>query len=144
MAQIKIEGQTINLDDEIAESDDTLRAALQVNWPDAKTATFTRVDKRKDGGQLVVTVAKKAGTKGSVIDALLGAPEAINPAIAMSEQIAALDAAGQLDPEAIQAMMPQIEATAETGQRDLHAVDVAKHALLDAPSLPAAEIPMGF
>jgi hypothetical protein len=36
MAQIKIEGQAIALDDEFVESDVTLRAALQVNWPDAK------------------------------------------------------------------------------------------------------------
>ncbi len=144
MAQIKIEGQTITLDDEIAESDDTLRAALQVNWPDAKTATFTRVDKRSSGGQLTVTVAKKAGTKGSVIDALLAASEAINPAIVMSDRIRELAEAGQLDPEAIRAMIPQIAAAAETGQSDLHAVDVALCALHDAPTLPATDIPLGF
>jgi len=63
MAKIKIEGQTIEMDDEIAGDDDLLKAALAPSWPDAKTATFTRTG-GKDDKELVVSVTKKAGTKG--------------------------------------------------------------------------------
>ena len=68
MVKIKIEGQTINGDtagitDEIANDDDLLKAALVSTWPDVRTATFTRTG-GKDGKELVVTVTKKAGTKG--------------------------------------------------------------------------------
>lgn len=68
MATIKIEGQTIKGDavgitDEIANDDDLLKAALAPTWPDVRTATFKR-EGGKDGKELVVTVQKRAGTKG--------------------------------------------------------------------------------
>jgi len=68
MAKIKIEGQTINgasvgITDEIAKDDDLLKAALAPTWPDVRTATFRR-EGGTDGKELVVTVQKKAGTKG--------------------------------------------------------------------------------
>jgi len=72
MAKIKIEGQTIEMDDEIAGDDELLKAALAPSWPDAKTATFTRTGGKDK--ELVVSVTKKAGTKGmddAEIEALL-------------------------------------------------------------------------
>jgi hypothetical protein len=64
MAKIVMpDGQSFQLDDEIAQEDNSLRAALKVAYPDAANATFTR-EGGKDGKQLVVKVAKKAGTKG--------------------------------------------------------------------------------
>ena len=68
MATIKIEGQTIKGDavgitDEIANDDDLLKAALAPTWPDVRTATITRTG-GTDGKELVVSVVKKAGTKG--------------------------------------------------------------------------------
>jgi hypothetical protein len=68
MATIKIEGQTIKGDavgitDEIANDDDLLKAALAPTWPDVRTATINRSG-GTDGKELVVTVTKKAGTKG--------------------------------------------------------------------------------
>jgi hypothetical protein len=69
MPKIKIEGQTLNGDtygitDEIANDDDLLKAALAPSWPDVRTASFKR-EGGKDGKELVVTVQKKAGTKGA-------------------------------------------------------------------------------
>jgi len=68
MPKIKIEGQTINgasvgITDEIAKDDDLLKAALAPTWPDVRTATFRR-EGGTDGKELVVTVTKRAGTKG--------------------------------------------------------------------------------
>jgi len=68
MATIKIEGQTIKGDavgitDEIAGDDELLKAALAPTWPDVRTATINRTG-GADGKELVVTVTKKAGTKG--------------------------------------------------------------------------------
>jgi hypothetical protein len=68
MATIKIEGQTIKGDavgitDEIANDDELLKAALAPTWPDARTAAISRSG-GTDGKELVVTVTKKAGTKG--------------------------------------------------------------------------------
>jgi hypothetical protein len=68
MATIKIEGQTIKGDavgitDEIANDDELLKAALAPTWPDVRTATINRSG-GKDGNELVVTITKKAGTKG--------------------------------------------------------------------------------
>jgi hypothetical protein len=68
MATIKIEGQTIKGDavgitDEIANDDELLKAALAPTWPDVRTATITRTG-GTDGKELVVSVVKKAGTKG--------------------------------------------------------------------------------
>ena len=145
MAQIKIEGQTIDLEDEIAESDDLLRAALQASWPDAKTATFTRSDKRKEkGGKLVVTVTKKAGTKGALIEALFAAPETINPAIEMSRRISRLQHAGEIGPTLIAKLMPEISAAVALGARDLSAGAAALRDLSKAPSVASEELPLGF
>jgi hypothetical protein len=68
MPTIKIEGQTIKGDsvgitDEIANDDELLKAALAPTWPDVRTASFKR-EGGKEGKELVVTVQKKAGTKG--------------------------------------------------------------------------------
>jgi len=63
MATIKIEGQTLPMDDELARDDELLRTALTATWPDAKNAKFERSG-GKDGKELVVVVTKKAGTKG--------------------------------------------------------------------------------
>jgi hypothetical protein len=141
MAKVKIEGQTLELDDEIAQDDDLLRAALQPSWPDAKTAQFTRT---KNGDTLTVQVTKKAGTKGNLIDALLTAKEGVNPAIAMSRRIAEMQAAGELGPERIAELTPEIGAAADLAERDLRAASVTRNDLFEAAPIPSSTIPMGF
>lgn len=64
MATIKMpDGQSFELEDEMAAKDDTLRAALKVAYPDAANATFERTG-GTEGKPLVVKVVKRAGTKG--------------------------------------------------------------------------------
>ena len=62
MATIKIDGQTIQLEDTTANSDEQLRMALTPFFPDAANSTF---DRKQENGTLVVSVVKKAGTKGA-------------------------------------------------------------------------------
>jgi hypothetical protein len=153
MATIKIEGQTIKGDsvgitDEIANDDELLKAALAPTWPDVRTATFKR-DGGKEGKELVVTVQKRAGTKGmpedgGLVDRLLAAPAGVNPAIEMSARIAAIARAGELDLERLREMLPEIEVAADQGERDLDAAYAALRSLRDAGAVAARDIPFGF
>jgi hypothetical protein len=154
MPTIKIEGQTIKGDtvgitDEIARDDDLLKAALAPTWPDARTAGFKR-EGGKDGKELVVTVQKKAGTKGmpdpesGLIQRLFSAPEGINPAVEMSEKLASMEREGQLSMERLRAMLPEIEAAANLGERDMEATRTAIRSLEDAVPITGREIPLGF
>jgi len=148
MATIKIEGQTIKGDavgitDEIANDDELLKAALAPTWPDARTATFKR-DGGTDGKELVVTVQKKAGTKGALIEVLLAAHDGVNPAVEMSKRVAAMAMAGQLDPARVQEMMPEIQRAADMGERDLDAASAALGSLRDAGAIASKEVPFGF
>lgn len=148
MPTIKIEGQTIDGDkvgitDEIANDDELLKAALVSSWPDVRTATFTRTG-GKDGRPLVVTVAKKAGTKGGLIDRLFSAPDGENPAVPMSERITALARSGALTPEQVEKLLPEIAAAADLGARDLDAARASMDGLFDAGAVSAREVPLGF
>ncbi|HKQ90880.1 MAG TPA: hypothetical protein VJZ77_09370 [Blastocatellia bacterium] len=148
MATIKIEGQTIKGDavgitDEIANDDDLLKAALAPTWPDVRTATINRSG-GKDGKELVVTVQKKAGTKGALIERLLAAPAGVNPAVEMSRRIQELARAGEIDPGRVKEMLPEIERAADTGERDLDAARAAFRDLREAGAAASKEVPFGF
>jgi hypothetical protein len=62
MAKVKIEGNTLDLPDEVANSNKSLIDALTPYYPAAANATIKREGK---GAGMVVTVTKKAGTKGA-------------------------------------------------------------------------------
>jgi hypothetical protein len=148
MATIKIEGQTIKGDnvgitDEIANDDELLKAALAPTWPDVRTATITRAG-GSDGKDLVVTVTKKAGTKGALVERLLAAPAGKNPAVEMSLRLREMTGAGHLDPERVKAMLPEIAIAVDTGERDLDAARIAVRDLLDAGAVAAQAVPLGF
>jgi hypothetical protein len=143
MAKIKIEGQTLTMDDEIAKDDELLKAALVTSWPDAKTASFKR-EGGKDGKELVVTVQKKAGTKGALIERLFDAPEGVNPAVVMSARIAEMARAGELNPELVRELLPEIGSAAELGERDLDAANAALGSLMGAGAIASKEVPLGF
>lgn len=75
MAKVLIEGQELDIEDEIANDDASLVAALKTAWPEAAKATFTR--KTKDG-VLTVTVVKKAGNKGGGSSPIWGRSHDVN------------------------------------------------------------------
>lgn len=55
------DGTTIELPDEVAATDESLRSALTPVYPDLANATF---DRKTAEGVTTVTVRKVAGTKG--------------------------------------------------------------------------------
>jgi|SRR5262245_22640301 len=148
MPKIKIEGQTINgasvgITDEIANDDDLLKAVLAPTWPDVRTATFKR-EGGKDGKELVVTVQKKAGTKGALIERLFDAPDGVNPALEMSRRITAMARAGQFDPARVEELITDVGAAADLGERDLDAAKAALLSLQKAGAVASKEVPFGF
>lgn len=144
MAKIQMpDGQSFQLDDEIAQEDNSLRAALKVAYPDAANATFTR-EGGKDGKQLVVKVAKKAGTKGSVLADLQAAPHYVNEALLMQRRLEEMAAGGKLTWSKMLAMTAEIEKAAAAGDNAMNDVETARKTFVEADALAANTIPMGF
>jgi hypothetical protein len=103
MAQIILSGDgvTIELEDEIARSDELLKRALSPHYPDVANALISRQEK---DNLLKVTISKRAGSKGNmnaaefkhnqtsqsqhpVVMALAEAPDYLNPALALAWQL---------------------------------------------------------
>jgi hypothetical protein len=145
MAKILMpDSQSFDLEDEMAQSDDTLRAALKAAYPDAANATFERSG-GKDGKPLVVKVIKKAGTKGrELIADLRAAPESLNPAVAMQQRLAAMETAGELDHVRMLSMRDEINAAAKAGYEEIRSVIAVFEALTKAPAEAGKKVPMGF
>lgn len=143
MAKVLIEGQEIELDDEIANDDESLRTALRAAWPDAANATFTR---KKAGDVLTVTVQKRAGTKGAgtIVAALLQAPEHLNPALVMQRKLATFQLNQSRSHLEMLALRPEIETAVKDGQVEIKAVKKAREVLLLAPSETGNRVPRGF
>lgn len=151
MAKIVMpDGQSFSLEDEMAETDEGLRAALKVAYPDAANATFTR-EGGKDDKPLVIKVAKKAGTKGveggklnSIAVDLLASPEYTNEAALMAARLDQLAAGGNLDWELARQMENEIAAAAKAGSEAVDEVSTARKSLLAADASASAMVPMGF
>jgi len=144
MAKIQMpDNQSFDLEDEIAQDDNLLRAALKAAYPDAANATFERSG-GKDGKPLVVKVVKKAGTKGGVLGDLAAAPESLNPAVAMQQRLAALESAGELDHVRMLAMRDEINTAARAGRDEITSVARARETLSDALAESGRKIPVGF
>jgi hypothetical protein len=66
--KISIEGQEIEMPEEIAGDDDALKSALSPYFPGAANAKFMRSEPKD--GVITVTVVKQAGTKGAEAEVL--------------------------------------------------------------------------
>jgi hypothetical protein len=75
---------------------------------------------------------------------LLAAPEAINPAVAMQQRLAALESAGELDHVRMLGLRDEIADAARVGREEIACVARALSVLRDAPAEAARVIPMGF
>jgi hypothetical protein len=83
VAKIKIDGNTLDLEDAIVATDKGLCEALAPYYPAVANATIKR---EKKGDETIITVTKKAGVKGafaSVLNELDEAPEQISPILAI-------------------------------------------------------------
>src|SRR5450755_1175304 len=87
MATVKFEGREIPMDDAIAGNDELLKQALLPHLG-AEIANATISRENKEGQPMIITLVKKAGPKGSeVLDALIRAPERVNPVFALAWMI---------------------------------------------------------
>jgi hypothetical protein len=79
-----------------------------------------------------------------LVERLLAAPAGVNPAVDMSRRITEMARAGELNPERIQKMLPEIERAADVGERDLDAASAAFRDLREAGAVASKEVPFGF
>ena len=132
MATVKIEGNTLTLDDAICKSDKSLRDALLPFYPAVANA---KIKREKKGEDLVITITKQAGDKGltqQVATALDQAEEKINPVLAV-QQNPTRPMSKRKEDQLLLAAAKEIEAIARTTRN------------LDLTSLqPSSVIPLGF
>jgi hypothetical protein len=79
-----------------------------------------------------------------LVERLLAAPAGLNPAVEMSRRITEMARAGELDPERVRELLPEIERAADTGERDLDAARAAYRDLREAGAVASKEVPLGF
>lgn len=142
MITIQIDGQQFPLPDEIAATDELLKAALAPFVPWIANAQIER--KEKDGA-MVVNVIKRADWKGNgsaVVDALIASSHEMNPAVALWMQLQGRT--DTQDPGAILALEPTITAAIEEGDREIASVQQALTRLVECAPVSPTRIPLGF
>lgn len=143
MALVKLEGQDIPLDDALAGDDNLTRKALTPFYADVANAQIKRETK---DGQMIVTVVKRAGPKGThlignALAALTAAPSHMNSALQLYLELANGSA---LTAERLLASQAQIEAALEEGQAEVEEIQSAIQALFVSRPAPATFTPLGF
>ncbi len=164
MAQIILsgDGMTIDIEDEIAKSDELLKRALSPHYPDLANAFISREEK---DGLLKVTVSKRAGPKGSyqignatstnpAVLSLDEAPDYLNPALALAWQLYSQNSssspAGEGEGEGGLTLDKQLALQGEISDAILEGEAEASHLqkaidlLKAAPHEPSHRLPKGF
>lgn len=144
MAKIRFEGQEVALADDIAQDDVKLRAALVTAWPSISTAEISRT---REDGVLVVSCAKKAGSKGGereVATRLDSAPERINPALLLATELRLFEARSHLTPAMLLRRAPQIRSAITHGEAQQKRVSDALERLRHLGGEPSRRVPPGF
>ena len=142
MATINLpDQQTLDLPDDIAGADDTLRAALAPYYPDLANCNIAR---KKTGDQMTVTVTKRAGTKGGPLEALTAAEQSLNPAVLMRRELLDLEIAGKLSTSALLLKAHEIERAIEQGRKQIRQVSGSRRALKDSEAVVSLRVPEGF
>ncbi len=143
---ISIEGQSIEMSEDIASDDGKLKAALSPFFPGAANAKFMRSEPKDE--TITVTVIKQAGTKGSepedqVLRRLIEAREGQNPVIAMQSTIGQTTL-NQMPVEKMLEIDSQIEATINLGTRQYENLKTTQRLLIEAEPKPAPCLVPGF
>jgi hypothetical protein len=90
--KIKIEGQEIDMPEEIAGDDASLKSALAPYFPGAANAKFMRSEEKD--GVITVTVVKQAGTKGAKAE--FKKPVGTNTTIVIFDEYRRLEDSGRI------------------------------------------------
>ena len=125
MPILKIDGQELELDEAMAASDELLRQGLAPFYPFMQNALIER--KTDKDGQLVISVVKRAGTKGAItpLSVLIDAKEEVNQAIALAWILKHQEAAGEIEASHIVQMYGQIEEAIAAGREEESLIDAA-------------------
>jgi hypothetical protein len=137
MATITLNGQTFELDDSIAGDDVRLKDALAPYAPDIHTAQITRT---QSGDKLIVTITKRAGTKGTgptPLAVLAAAPAWVNPALTLAWELKHRETTQPLDLAAWVDLYPQIDAACRAGETAVREVTTALTHLHATRPVPA-------
>ena len=144
MAIVKFEGREIPMDDTIAGNDELLRQAL-IPHLGAEIANATINRENKEGQPMVVTLVKKAGPKGSgVLDALIKAPEQVNPVFGLAWMIQWNEARGKMQFLDVLDLQPAIEAALQVGEKEEKHTSRAVSQLKKADPAVLHQIIVGF
>ena len=139
---ISIEGQSIELPEEVASSDETEKQALAPFFPGAATAKINRSVK---DDVTTITVIKQAGTKGSdsFFNNLVELPEKLNPVIAVYNQYKDLNPISMTE-EQILILGSEFETAKDEGQLQLRAVKMTFERLVESSIYPCEDLILGF
>ena len=148
---LEIDGQEIPLDAETASSDHEIRLALRGCYPEIANATISR---RTEGEREIITVIKRAGTKGregqpvspleEVLAELWAVPETVPPAVLLAAELQAQMAAETLSLGGLALRRGEMEAAIAAGEDEIAQVRRAQARLCQALPQAAAQVPQGF
>ena len=145
MITLHIEGQTLELPEDVAVSDDGIRRVLAPLFPQAANATIQRVT---DGnGVTTIKLTKQAGTKGSyqpILDRLTRAKPHVNPAFTLYQQLHAASNPHRYKPEEILTLQRRVKRAITEGEEELHATHDIVQRLRTAPGHASTLPPLGF
>lgn len=162
--KILIEGQTLDLEEDIAGDDGKLRSALTPYFPGAANAKFMRSEPKED--TISVTVVKQAGTKGLLhadkiifdefdefselnlgmaesLYKLIASLEGVNPVAKMNEEMAGRTL-NQLDAEQLLRVDDQIEDALTKGRKENDNLRATANLLIEADAQPSSVVVTGF
>lgn len=109
-----LEGQIIDLSDDVAATDDTLRTAFVPFFPELGTADIKRQEK---DGITEIRMVKRAGTKGNAImQSLIDSKMEINPALELTWQLKKLERSNSLSIKELISFQEQINSAIDTGE----------------------------
>lgn len=117
-----VEGQQIELSEEVAATDETLRNTIVSFFPQMAMSEINR--QQKEDGSVEIHLVKKAGTKGNcVLKTLTSLPSSINPALELNWQLSQIERQSPLTIEQLMSVQNQISSAIEVGDRWHQAVE---------------------
>ncbi len=163
---VVIDNQEIPLDAETAASDHEIRQALRWCYPEIANATINR---RTENDREIITIIKRAGTKGSVASEisvnaggeisaaeitrraleevyaeLRRAPEEVNPAVQLAHELQTRIATGDLTLGELTLMREEMQRAIGLGEAEESRVEQSRERLVRAPAQASCLVPIGF
>ncbi len=141
--KIQIEGQELELPEEVAGSDAQLKTALSPFFPGAANAKIMRLPEKD--GVVVVQVIKQAGTKGAdrPFDRLVRAKAGTNPVVELHLKLADITL-NQMPPDQLLVLDKQIGKAIEAGRQQRDNIGITAALLVEAEAREALTVPTGF